>query len=153
MTKYHLAQVNIGILRAPLDAPEMAEFKNGLEVINALAEKSPGFVWRLVDDAGDNATALRPFGDDRLINMSLWDSIEALRSFVYKSDHRGFLARKALWFTPLQTSFVALWWVPAGQRPTLEDARTRLESLDAHGPTPEAFTFAKNFPAPDINQG
>jgi hypothetical protein len=142
---WHLAQVNIGILRAPLDAPEMAEFKNGLEIINALAESSEGFIWRLVDEDGADATALRPFGDDRLINMSLWHSLEALRGFVYKSNHRNFLAKRAQWFVPMQTSFMALWWVPAGHVPTLDEAKLKLELLEAHGPTQGAFTFAKSF--------
>jgi Domain of unknown function (DUF3291) len=145
MNDWHLAQVNIGILRASLDTPEMAEFKNGLEVINALAESSEGFIWRLVDEDGADATTLRPFGDDRLINMSLWRSIEALRGFVYKSNHRNFLAKRMQWFAPMQTSFMALWWVPAGHIPTLDEAKLKLELLEAHGPTQDAFTFAKSF--------
>jgi Domain of unknown function (DUF3291) len=149
MSAWHLAQVNIGILQAPLESPQLSEFKDGLDIINALAESSAGFVWRLVDDTGANATELRPFDDDRLINMSVWTSIEALRAFVYKSDHRIFLARRKEWFKPMSGNITALWWIPAGHIPTTDEAREKLGILDAHGPTSAAFTFAKHFSPSD----
>jgi hypothetical protein len=145
---WHLAQVNIGIVRAPLDTLPMADFKNGLETVNALAESHEGFVWRLVDDSGANATALRPFEDERLINMSVWTSLEALRSFVYRSGHKTFLARRAEWFAPMQGAMMALWWIRSGDIPTIDDARHKLELLNRDGPTAAAFTFAKSFPSP-----
>ena len=125
----------------------MADFANGLDRINALAEASDGFVWRLVGD-GNDATTLRPFGEDMLINMSVWRSLEALRAFVYKTDHRFFLARRTEWFLPMMTPLMALWWVPAGHVPTPDEAGAKLALLEKHGPTEAAFSFAQAFPAP-----
>lgn len=145
MRRDHLAQVNIGRLRAPLESPEIAEFVAGLEPINSLADSSPGFVWRLQDDTGD-ATSIRPFGDDSiLVNMSVWESFEALRSYVYDSEHVVYMRRRREWFTKLETALLALWWIPAGTLPTTMDARERLAHLDAHGPSPHAFTFRRAF--------
>jgi hypothetical protein len=145
MSDHHLAQVNIGRLRAPLDAPEIADFVAGLESINALADASPGFVWRLQDETGD-ATSIRPFGDDSiLVNMSVWASFEALRAYVYDSEHVAYMRRRREWFTKLESALLALWWIPAGTLPTTMDARERLDHLDAHGPTPLAFTFRRAF--------
>lgn len=144
---HQLAQVNVARLRAPLDAPELADFVAGLDPVNALADAAPGFVWRLQTDEGD-ATSIRAFDDDMIIvNMSVWDSLEALRDFVYRSDHRTFLARRREWFERMDAPIVALWWVPAGHRPTVTEAKERLDALDRLGPTPEAFTFRTLFPA------
>jgi hypothetical protein len=130
----------------PLDRPSMAAFVDGLEPINALADASPGFVWRLQTDDGD-ATSLRVFDDDMIIvNMSVWDSVEALREFVFRSEHAGYLRRRSEWFEKLAEASTALWWVPKGESPTIEDATAKLESLRAHGPTPEAFTLRDAFP-------
>jgi hypothetical protein len=150
MPDFDLAQVNIGRLAAPLDSPELADFVAQLPTINALADNSPGFVWRLVDDGGADATALRPDGTDDLllVNCSTWQSIEALRAFTYHSDHLRVLARRRDWFVPLGRPHQALWWVPSGHRPTVPEAMDRVERVRTHGPGPEAFTFREVFPAP-----
>jgi Domain of unknown function (DUF3291) len=122
----------------------MAGFMAALEPINAIADDAPGFVWRLQDEAGD-ATAIRPFEDDSLmINMSVWESREALWRFVYDSEHLAVMRRRREWFERMKV-FMALWWIPAGTLPTLEDARERLAALEARGPTPYAFTFKQPF--------
>jgi hypothetical protein len=146
--RHHLAQVNIGRLRAPLDSPQLAGFVAALEPINALADAAPGFVWRLQTEDGD-ATALRPFADDMMIvNMSTWTSLDAMRDFVYRSDHRAVMTRRREYFEKLDEVFVALWWVPEGHRPTTDEAKDRLALLGRLGPTPSAFTFRTAFPAP-----
>ena len=149
MTGFHLAQVNIARMRAPLDDPQMAAFTAALEPVNALADQSPGFVWRLQDEAGD-ATAFRPFDDPAMmINMSVWESLEALAAFVYRQgEHRAVMRRRAEFFTRPEV-FMALWWVPEGQRPPPAEAVERLEVLRKLGPSPAAFTFTRPFPAPD----
>jgi hypothetical protein len=150
VSRYHLAQVNIGRLRAPIDDPIMEGFRSQLDPINALADRSPGFVWRLQTEEG-NATAIRPFADDdrMAINMSLWESLEALQHYVYKSAHVGPLRDRKQWFEPIEGPILALWWIPAGHIPTIEEAKDRLRRLKEHGPSPEAFTFRTPFPAPD----
>ena len=153
MAGHHLAQVNIGRLRAPLDSPESAGFVAALDPINALADAAPGFVWRLQTDEGD-ATSIRPFDDDTiLVNMSVWTSFEALHTFVYRSDHRRVLAQRREWFERMDAVIVALWWVPSGHRPTVTEAKERLETLGRLGPTPDAFTFRSPFPAPGAPPG
>lgn len=145
---YHLAQINIGRIRAPLTEAVMADFVNNLDPINALAEAHPGFVWRLQSDAG-NATSYLVFDDeDLLLNMSVWTSVAALRSFTYETQHREFLRRRKEWFLPLREVYTALWWIPADQRPTPQDGRARLEHLQQHGPAPFAFSFKHSFPPP-----
>ncbi|MGE0816499.1 MAG: DUF3291 domain-containing protein [Vicinamibacterales bacterium] len=147
--RYHLAQVNIGRVRAPLEDPVMAGFKAQLDPINALADGSPGFVWRL-QTADGNAMAVRPYEDERMaINLSVWTSLEALREFVYRSAHVGPLRERLQWFEPPQGPILALWWIPAGHVPTVGEAQARLAHLAEHGPTPHAFTFRTSFPAPD----
>ena len=150
MPRFHLAQVNIGRFRAPLESPVMEGFRRQLDPINALADASPGFVWRLQTEDG-NATAIRPYPNDDLmaINMSVWESLEALQQFVYKSGHVRTLRERHQWFEPIEGPILALWWIPAGQIPTVTDARERLDHLKVHGPTPYAFTFRTPFPAPD----
>jgi heme-degrading monooxygenase HmoA len=148
---FELAQVNIGRLLAPIDSPEIAEFVAALESINRLADGSPGFLWRLTTPDG-NATAIRPFDDDMiLVNMSVWDSLESLRAFTYTSAHVGVLRRRREWFERMITAHLALWWVRAGHRPTLTEARDRLERLRRDGPTPAAFTFRTPF-EPDSSE-
>jgi hypothetical protein len=142
----NLAQVNIGRVRAPLTDPLMVGFVAGLEPINALADSSPGFVWRLQTEAGD-ATALRPYNDDRLlINLSVWENLEALRAFVYLTHHVDFLRQRESWFEPLDNYYLALWWIPVGTVPTIEEAKVRLDHLRVHGESPFAFTFKRAFP-------
>jgi len=150
MTRYHLAQVNIGRLRAPLEDPIMEGFRSQLDPINALADRSPGFVWRLQTEDG-NATAIRPFDDDdrMAINMSVWESLEALQQYVYRSAHVGPLRDRKQWFEPLEGPILALWWIPAGHIPTVADAKARLQLLKERGPSAEVFTFRSPFPPPD----
>ncbi|CCG99405.1 hypothetical protein FAES_1395 [Fibrella aestuarina BUZ 2] len=144
----HLAQINIGRLIAPLDTPALADFVAGLDPINALAEGSPGFVWRLKDET-NNATGYHPFADDQIIvNMSVWESLDALRAFAFQSDHMDYLKRRREWFAKFATAYMALWWIPEGHVPTIAEAKERLQSLDEHGDTPFAFTFRKPFPSP-----
>jgi heme-degrading monooxygenase HmoA len=145
---YHLAQVNIARALAPLDDPLLAAFVAQLDAINALADASPGFVWRLQTDDG-NATSIRAYDDERIIvNMSVWDSLEALTAFVYVSAHRAVMRRRREWFARFDGPYMALWWVPAGHLPDVAEARERLNHLRAHGPTPFAFSFQQPFPAP-----
>lgn len=147
----HLAQINIARMRAPVDDPLMADFVAQLDAVNAVADQSPGFVWRLQDDAGD-ATSIRVFDDDRiLINMSVWETVEALQTYVYRSVHLSVLKDRKRWFEPLGRPHTALWWIPAGHLPTPEDGKHRLDLLHWHGPTPEAFTFKHLFPAPTFH--
>jgi Domain of unknown function (DUF3291) len=151
--RFHLAQVNIGRLRAPLDDPMMEGFRSQLDPINALADRSPGFVWRLQTEDG-NATSIRPFEDERMaINMSVWESLDALQQFVYRSAHVGPLRDRKQWFEPLDGPILALWWIPIGHIPTVAAAKERLEHLAEHGPSPHAFTFRTPFPAPDQEVG
>jgi hypothetical protein len=141
MSEPHVAQLNVGRLIAPEDDPRVAEFIAALPPINALADASPGFVWRLQTEEGD-AIAIRAFDDDTiLVNMSVWESVAQLRAFVYATDHKRYLARRAEWFSPFDAIFVVLWWVPAGHEPSVEEAKERLEHLERHGPTAHAFTF------------
>ena len=146
---WHLAQLNIGRLRAETDDPSIAEFMDNLDPINALAEASPGFVWRLQTDDG-NATAIRAFPNDDLmvLNMSVWESMEQLADYVYRSAHTPFLRRRAEWFERLREVYLVMWWIPAGTVPTLDEALARLDHLRTFGPTPEAFTFRQPFPHP-----
>jgi hypothetical protein len=153
VSRFHLAQVNIGRLRAPLDDPLMEGFRSQLAPINALADGSPGFVWRLQTEDG-NAMAIRPFADDRMaINLSVWESLEALQLFVYRSAHLGPLRDRQLWFEPTDGPILALWWIPAGHVPTVSEAKDRLQRLRERGPSPEAFTFRTPFPSPDASIG
>ena len=148
-TRFQLAQVNIGRIRAPLDDPLLAGFVARLDDINALADASPGFIWRLQTDAGD-ATSLRPYDDERiLVNLSVWATPEALREFVYRSAHAGVMRQRRSWFERFDGMYYALWWVPDGHLPTVVEAKDRLEHLRSHGESAQAFTFAKLFPAPD----
>lgn len=141
--QYHLAQLNIGRVRAPVDDPLMAGFTDNLNRINDLGHRTPGFVWQLLTDDGDS-TAFRMFAgdDDLLINMTVWESIEALFDFAYKSEHVDFFRRRREWFKPVgDLPELVLWWVPAGHQPTLDEAKAKLLYLHEHGPTPLAFTF------------
>jgi hypothetical protein len=147
--KWHLAQVNIGRFIKPVEDPANADFVNALDQVNALAEASSGFVWRLTGD-GNNATDIKPFPDDpnMAINMSVWESIDALAAFVYRNmDHRGVMRRRREWFEEMKV-YMALWWIPAGTLPTIEDAKAKLALLEKLGPTAEAFIFRQPFAPP-----
>jgi Domain of unknown function (DUF3291) len=151
---YHLAQVNVGRLLAPLDSPQLADFVAGLDPVNAVADSAPGFVWRLQTEEG-NATALRAFEQDGegadggiLVNMSTWESVETLAAYVYGEAHRTVLRRRREWFEPMTLAYTALWWVPRGHIPTVGEAEDRVKRLREHGPTPAAFTLKVHFPPP-----
>ena len=146
MSAYHLAQLNISRLLAPLESPQLADFVANLDRINALAEVSSGFVWRLQTDDGD-ATGIDFFGSDHIVNLSVWESVEDLHQFVYRSDHVDILRRKKEWFHTMAEAHMVLWWVPAGHLPAIEEAAERLNMLRNLGPTEKAFTFKKVFPA------
>lgn len=149
VAKFHLAQVNIARASAPLDSPQLVDFMAALDRINALAEASPGFVWRLKSDAG-NATDIVAFDDPQMIiNMSVWATIEALFDFTYKTGHTAIMARRRDWFDKPGAPHMALWWVPAGHLPTIDEAKARLRILEERGPGPEAFTFKQRFPIPE----
>ena len=148
MPAHQLAQLNIARLVAPIDSPELEDFVARLDEINALAEDSPGFVWRFQTEAGDATSAEHPFGDDMIVNMSVWSSIEALHGYVYRSAHAPVMARRRDWFTRMSDAYAVLWWVPAGHRPGLDEAHERLGRLRADGPAARAFTFKRPWPAP-----
>lgn len=153
MPVYHLAQVNIALPREPIGSPLLADFVAQLDPINALAERSPGFVWRLKADDG-NATSIKAFDDDRIIvNMSVWESLESLGAYVYGGDHAAVMRQRRTWFERMREIYSALWWVPAGHHPTTAEAEERLRCLRGHGPTPFAFTFREPFPAPGHGAG
>jgi len=148
MSNYHLAQINVAELKAPLDSPQLRDFVDNLDRINALAEGSPGFVWRLTGD-GNDATGLRPMGEKIIVNYSIWRDVETLKSFVYSTAHVEILKRKREWFERMKLNYV-LWWVPAGHVPTVEQAVAKLEHLRAHGPSADAFHFGEAYSAPDV---
>jgi Domain of unknown function (DUF3291) len=146
---YQLAQFNIGRLRAPIDDPLIAGFVAKLEEINALAEASPGFVWRLKTAEGD-ATSLRPYGDERIaINLSVWETPDDLRAYVYKSAHADVLRQRKSWFEKFDGLYYALWWVPRGHTPPIEEAMERLDYLRKNGASARAFSFTALLPAPE----
>jgi hypothetical protein len=148
MHYYHVAQINIARARAPLDSPVMASFVERLDDINALAESSRGFVWRL--RAASGSTTSVAASDPRLIvNMSVWESVDTLRDYVYKTGHNPVMRRRAEWFAPMAAAYLALWWIPAGHEPTLGEARERLAHLRARGEGPAAFTFRRPSAMPD----
>jgi hypothetical protein len=148
MSRYELAQLNIGKIVDAIDSPALADFVANLDRINALAEHSPGFVWRLQTEEG-NATSLSPLGPNEIVNMSVWKDVASLNHYVYKTAHVEIMKRRKEWFERMTDAYVVLWWVPQGQRPTVEDAIARLARLRASGPTSFAFTFKQAFPPPD----
>jgi Domain of unknown function (DUF3291) len=151
MSAWELAQLNIGVIKGPMDSPVMADFAANLERINAVAEQSPGFVWRLQTEEGD-ATAIRHFEDPNLlVNMSTWRDVESLNRYVYSSAHVEIMRRRREWFERMDQAFLVLWWVPQGHRPSVDEAVARLELLRARGPTAEAFSFRSAFAPPDAS--
>jgi hypothetical protein len=148
MSGHELAQLNIGIIKAPMDSPLMAGFASNLDRINALAEATDGFVWRLQTEEGD-ATAIRPFENaNMLVNMSVWRDLDSLSQYVYKSAHVEPMRKRREWFVRMNEAFLVLWWVPKGHRPSVTEAIERLELLRAQGPTADAFTFRQSYPSP-----
>ena len=151
--RYHLAQANLGRMRGAIDDPVMEGFVSQLEFINTVADKSPGFVWRLQTEDGD-ATAIRVFDDDRILfNMSVWESVEALHDYTYRGAHAAPFKERARWFEKTGGPSVVLRWIPVGHTPTVEEARERLELVREHGPTARAFTFRHRFPVPTPGAG
>lgn len=148
MNAWHLAQLNVGRAVAPPGSPELADFMAALDRINALAESSPGFVWRLQSASGNATDILVSDDAQALINMSVWTSIESLAAFVYRSGHAEFLQRRREWFEKPKEAHQVLWWVPAGHIPSTEEALQRLANLRCEGQTPRAFTFGRHFPPP-----
>lgn len=149
MSAYELAQLNIGIVRGPMDSPVMADFVANLARINALADGAEGFVWRLQTEAGD-ATAFRPFeNENMLLNMSVWRDTASLQRFVYHSAHLEVMRRRREWFERIASAYMVLWWVARGHRPSIPEALARLETLRRLGASAQAFTFRQPFPPPD----
>jgi hypothetical protein len=146
---YQIAQLNVGRAVAPLDSAQLADFMAWLDAINAIADRSPGFVWRLQGDSGNN-TDLKVSDDAQfIVNMSVWASIEDLHAFTYRSDHKSVFARRYEWFERSSGPNMVLWWIPSGTLPTVDEALARLRRLTEQGPTPAAFGFKSVFPPPD----
>ncbi len=150
MSHDQLVQLNIAKMKEPLESPSMAEFVANRGRINTLAEQSAGFVWRLKDDSG-HAAAMRPFGDDVIVNMSMWKDVASLSNYAFKSGHVDIMRRRREWFERMAEAFAVLWWVPASHIPSVTEAKERLEHLRKFGATPHAFTFKEAFPAPDAH--
>jgi len=147
MSQFHLAQINIGRALGPIDSSIMQGFVSQLDEVNALADQSPGFVWRLQGEGGD-ATDILAFDDPMiLINMSVWENIEDLRNYTYGMMHSAVARDRRNWFEPFGGPHLALWWVPAGHIPTPTEGRQKIEFLTEHGPTAEAFTFLEAYSA------
>jgi len=144
--RYHLAQFNLAKAKAPLDDPRMCGFVEQLRPINALADQSPGHLWRLHTESGD-ATAIRTYPEDTslLLTLSVWTSIDALFEFTYRGPHAEVMRNRASWFDAIKECYLVLWFVPVGTLPSLDEAKERLAHLRAHGPTPRAFTFKTRF--------
>ncbi|MDD1827086.1 DUF3291 domain-containing protein [Photobacterium sp. ZSDE20] len=140
-----LAQLNIALAKYPLDAPEIKDFVDNLDKVNGIAESSEGFVWRLKDESGD-ATNIKAFDDPNMIvNMSVWDSVDSLKNFMFRTHHRDFMRRKGEWFHRLAEDTYVLWWVEDDHIPSLDEAIERLEHLRETGDSPYAFTFKASF--------
>ncbi len=148
---YHLAEFNIAKAKYPLSHPEMDGFTKGLTKINALAESSPGFVWRLKDDANDNALAFNVFGDEKIIiNLSVWENLESLKAFTFNSEHLSFMKKRHAWFEMPKKPYLVLWWIRQGEIPTVTQAKDKLEHLEKKGATEKAFTFREIFPCSEV---
>jgi len=148
MNAYHLAQVNVARAKAEIDTEIMQGFMDQLDAMNQLADTADGFIWRMLGDGGDY-TSIRPFDDPLVImNVSLWRDVDALKNYVYKTDHMHIVRARHAWFDKMSEIQLALWWIPAGRLPTAEEAREKLELVRRFGATKEAFTFAQVFPVP-----
>lgn len=148
MADWELAQLNIAHLLAPIESPALSGFVSELDRINALAEASPGFVWRLETDVRDAEPADNPFGDEMIVNLSVWESVESLFDYVYRTAHTDVMKQRKQWFHRASSQYSVLWWVPAGHQPTAMEAKERLDLLEANGPSEQAFTFKKAFDKP-----
>ena len=143
-TAYQLAQLNVAEFLTSRDVPEVTAFVHALDEINALADSSDGFVWRLQDEVGD-AMSFNPLGDNFIVNMSVWRDKDSLFDFTYKSAHAGIMARRKEWFKMPRENHFVLWWVPANHVPSVNEAIDRLAILKSEGPSPLAFTFKQFF--------
>ncbi|UFR06210.1 DUF3291 domain-containing protein [Streptomyces sp. Go40/10] len=143
----HLAQLNIATLLHPFDDPRMTPFVEMLDPVNSAADGAPGFVWRLVEEGAADATGLRPAGENVIVNLSVWETQEALWDFTYRSGHLEVVRRRREWFERHVEAHLVLWWVRAGHLPTVDEALERLADLRAHGPSPRAFTFTSAYTA------
>ncbi len=148
MAVWELAQLNIAESVAPLDSPELADFVANLDRINELAEKSPGFVWRFTGDADDASLSLAPFAEDTIVNLSVWQDIDSLHDYVYRTAHTEVMRRRHEWFVSRKEASAVLWWVPEGHRPDFHEAHQRLMQLNESGPSDTAFTFKQRRDAP-----
>lgn len=149
MKKFHLAQINIAQGKAPLDSEIMKGFADRIDEINSLAEVSPGFIWRLKTAEG-YATNIQAFDDPSiLVNMSIWEDLESLKNYVYKSVHVELIRDREAWFNKMKNAHQVLWWIPVGHIPSLEEGKEKLQYLQENGPSSAAFTFAKNFAMSD----
>jgi hypothetical protein len=151
MNSYHIAEINIARMKGVnINDPIMKEFVDNLEKVNAIAESSEGFIWQLKDD-NNNATEMNPYDDEQvIINVSVWESIESLESYIYKSMHSDFLKRRREWFHSFGKVYTAMWWVAVGEVPTLQDAVDKLEHLQVYGASEKVFDFRNKFPKPLI---
>lgn len=147
---YQLAQINIALMKAPIDDPIMSEFAAALNEVNLIADRSPGFIWRLQTSSG-NATDIRAYPDPKmLINVSVWQTIEQLKVYVYHTLHGDFFVRRRQWFEEYSGEHFGMWWIPADHLPTVEEGKAKLKYLERHGDSPECFTFAKPYPSPTV---
>ena len=147
MLQWHLAQLNIAHLQDSLESELLTDFVDNLDRINALAEAAPGFIWRFVD-ADDHNNANHGFDADYILNLSVWESVEALHDYVYRTAHKDILRRKSEWFHRMPRAHMVLWWLPAGDVPSMAQAKNKLEHLQLNGPTQQAFTFRQAFSPP-----
>ena len=148
MSTHHLAQINIARMLAPIDDRVMADFVAQLAPVNALADQSPGFVWRLQTERGD-ATSIQVYDDNMIIiNLTVWESVETLREFVFKGAHHSVLRDRKRWFEKIDSPYTTLWWIHAGHIPSTEEAKERLDYLRKHGDSEYAFSFQRIFPQP-----
>ena len=146
---YHIAELNIARMRAPIDDPLMQDFVDWLDPVNGLADESEGFVWRLQTDVGVANVADACEDELLLVNLSVWETIEHLREYVMHPNHMQVMRQSLRWFEPMDGPHLVLWWVPAGDLPSEDQAMKKLEFLAAHGPSAEAFTFSQVFPPPE----
>ena len=147
MSSCHLVQLNIAKMKFSIESIEMLDFVDNLEIINALADRSPGFVWRLPTEEGD-ATGIDIFGSDVLVNMSIWEDVESLHKFVYKTAHSKIMSRRKEWFHRVEEAYTVIWWAPEAEILSLDQAKLKLELLKSRGPTAAAFSFKQAYPSP-----
>jgi hypothetical protein len=149
MSGYHLAQYNIARTRGPLDSPTMAGFMNLRAEINAAAERAPGFVWRLLDENGEDNSVQSDADETIIVNLTVWESVQSLRAYAYYSEHAEPYRRRSEWFEKMETPTFTMWWIPAERVPTVQEGSMRLAYLAEHGPTPYAYTFKTAFTVED----